>query len=483
MALALGCAQLLPSLALGLRSTRGGGAATAEVLKFHQASALQRAELVTLALPDALGNPARGDYRGFLHARGAAYGERCGYVGLMTLVLALFGLVAGRQWWRWALAAAAGLTLWAAMGGLPARLLFSVPKLGLAGGFTRLLCLYTLWVAVLGGLGLRAVEETAGRASSPLRKAGRLAVPLAICVLVIDLFSWAWRTVPSAPAERIYAPTPVTEWLGEQWQPGDRMLAITRRADWTLFERPRALLPPNSATAYEGLASVQGYDSLFPANFRRFAVLLEGGECAPLANGNMVLLENVDSELLDLAGVRWVLSESDLSESERLVFAAEVGGVLIYRNRDAYPRAFLTDRAGDGEALEGMAQRRQRVPGPVEADLGESCNRLTVDVARRPGLANLVVTNTFFPGWMGWKDGQRVEVDEVGEVFQGVELPSGAACRILLAYVPSAVAVGLFLALLAALAIAALLAYSVMGPDASGPGAGAEPAEGCERPE
>jgi len=477
LGLALGAAQVLPTLELGQQSPRGAGAATHEGLQFHLEGALKPAELLTLLLPDALGNPARGDYLGATVARGAAYGERCGYVGLLAALLALFGLVAGKTRWRWGFAVAAGLTLWAAMGGLPARLLyFGIPKLGLAGGFPRLLCLYTFAVAVLAGVGLQALLRLSGRATGSLSGLARLVGPVALLLLVLDLFTWGWRTLPSVPGARLYPDTEVTRKLQQLRQPGDRMLAVTERSHWGLVQRPDAVLPPNSAAAYEGLESIDGYDSLFPARYRSFAVRLENEgrrsptDVAPLANGNMILLENTTSPLLSLLGVRWVATpdEGQVATSEDGWFRAD--GLLVRENPHAFSRAFLTDPQllGKGDVLQRLAYGspalRQTVPF---ASLGQ-CNRYDLALPARDRSKVLIVTNTAYPGWQAWVGGVRMPVMTVGETFQGVAVSAGPACRALLAFVPSTVTAGLFLMLLGSAALVGLGSFSFLQRRRSG---------------
>lgn len=445
LGLTLGAAQLLPSVELGGLSPRGAGAASAEAFEgFHLPRALQPAELATLAFPDALGSPARGDYRGMQVAPGAAYGERCGYVGLLTLVLAAAGMVFGKRWWRWAFFAAAVLALWAAMGGPPARVVyFGVPKVGLTGGFTRLLCLYTFFAAVLGGLGLDALlRRMRGRSGGRLM---RVIAVAALALPAVELFAWGLRTLPAAPAERLYARTGATDYLQEHTRPGERILAVTSRDAWTIHRRPEALFPPNSASAYEGLASVQGYDSLFPRSFDRLAVMIEQGPRSPVTNGNLVLLENVASPLLDVAGVRRVLTRARGDDGEGIV----LNGVRITERPGAFPRTFLAEpplARGPG-ALRALARAGPSAPAEVRFHGGSA---LEAQAPARDAPADLVITNTLYPGWRAWVDGEAAPVGSVDGVFQAVALPAGEPCRVLLAFVPGAVVVGMFLMLCAA---------------------------------
>ncbi len=461
LGVALAAVQLLPSLELGQRSPRGAGTATTEVFtRFVQPRALQPVELATLVTPDALGSPARGDYRGGLFALGAAYGERCGFVGALTLLLAAWGLVRGRRPLRWGFALAAGLVLWAAMGGLPARLIFfGVPKIGLAGGFTRLLCLYTLFAAMLGGLGLEALQDwVRRRGDNWSRHAATLGV-LAVVVVCLELLPWAWLTLPSVSADRLYPPTQATRLLQEAWRPGDRMVAVTSRDGWGLASRPHAVFPPNSATAYDRLEGLEGYDSLFPLSYDRLAGAIERGRRSPLANGNMVLLENVGSDLMALAGVRWVMSQAHSLTPVPGAAITQVDGVELWRLPTCFPRAFTTRQAvaGGSEVLDALRHAPYEAAGLRDVP---GCSRVWLDLPARAEPRNLVITNTCYPGWHAWVGGRPAPVVPVGGVFQAIALPAGEAASVLLAFTPATVVVGMFLTLVAAAALAALAGFA-----------------------
>lgn len=464
--------QVLPALELAGMSPRGAGPPGQGGFAFHSAAALQPVELKTFVWPDALGTPARGDYRGLLVARGASYGERCGYVGSLTLLLGLAALVFSPRAGKWMVALSALLILWAAMAGPPARLLyFGVPKLGLAGGFNRLLCLYTFAAAILGALGVEALVRRLRLCDRPW--AGRAALglgPMALAILAAELLPWAWRTLPSVPAERLYARTEAVQWLEHNIRPGDRVLAITPRAAWRLEERPKAVLPPNSATCFEGLQSVEGYDSLYPARFRRFAAELEGDypghngpeDCSPLANGNMILLQNPRSELLNLAGARWIVAREDSLAEPPGTLAKRVEGLDIWRNDGALPRVFVLPARADTPApntlrgrLQGVVQMpRRAVPATLD-----NCNQVTCGPVGGTDAQVLAVTQTWYPGWRAWCGGREVPVLPLADTFQAVPLPPGRVGRVMLAYTPTTVTVGLFLSLLGAGLMAGLVSF------------------------
>ncbi len=288
---------------------------------------------------------------------------------------------------------------------------------------------------------------------------GRIIAAVAVLVLCAELFSWGWRTIPAAPGERLYAPTKLTRYLQEHDGPGDRILAVTPRSAWRFSPRPRALFPPNSATAYDGLESIQGYDSLYPANVQHFATLIEqSAAIAPPTNGNMMLLENTASPLLRLAGCRWTLTEATgVPDADTI----ELSGVRVREYDDVMPRAFVTDlpvtdtRRGDA-MLKRLAVSDVE---PVAEFARRDCNCVSAKVGD-PGKW-LVVTNTYYPGWRAWSmgSGRPRAMSSVGGVFQAVKLTGTRGEGVQLDFVPSTVTVGLFCLLLAAGTLAGLLVF------------------------
>jgi hypothetical protein len=457
--------QLLPSLELAEHSPRGHAEATAEGFRLGASWGLEPIELIRLLWPDALGSRANHNYAAI------SYGERCGYVGLLTLILAVCALVLGKRPGLWGVAAAAAVLIWAAMGGPPAAVLYyCVPRQALGAGFVRLLSVYTLCVAVLGGMGLDAVRRRA-------RDAGRedilrLVTVAAVALLCVDLMPWGWRTIPSGPASRLYPETQLTRHLKVSTTAGERMLAVTRRSSWAqcLVRRPRALLPPNAGTAYDKLESVQGYDSLYPLNSRLFATMVEEGQDpSPPSNGNMLLLENIDSPLLDLAGVRHVLVDAAEGTHEG---AAQIEGVRVIERPRAFPRAFFVREASLPEPEPGQSDYERghavltalarldpaALPAP-EFRAPAIANTARLRVPKRAGAGSLVVTNTYYPGWRAHSESTKVPVRGIGGVFQCLRLAPGPEAKLFMAYVPAVVHVGLFAFCLACGTLASLLVF------------------------
>ena len=194
----LAAPQVLPSLELAANSTRGSGGPTEAGWQFHRQRALQPAELLLLADPDAFGSPVDGDHQ--LTRLGIPYSEHAGFVGLSTLVLALAGLAFRRTRHHAFFGILALLALSVAMGGPLARwMYFGVPKLGQAGGFTRVLCVFTFAAAMAGGFGLDAVRRwmASFRRQGPRRwLSEELPAFGIVLVLAGELLPWGHEFLP-----------------------------------------------------------------------------------------------------------------------------------------------------------------------------------------------------------------------------------------------------------------------------------------------
>ena len=140
---ALATAQLLPTLELAGNSTRGSGQPTEAGFSGTSSGRCSPFSSSPFLLPNRLGTPAEGNHE--LTRVGFPYSEYCGFVGITSLLLVLVGIaLAPSRHFLVLLALAVGALNVAMAGSLAQVVYFGVPGLALAGGFTRLLCVYTL---------------------------------------------------------------------------------------------------------------------------------------------------------------------------------------------------------------------------------------------------------------------------------------------------------------------------------------------------
>jgi hypothetical protein len=347
------------------------------------------------------------------------------YLSVVVALLALAGAVAGRREREarfWCLAAAAACLV-----------VFANPVAGWLAVhtpvyWTRALLLVPLPVAALAADGLDRLAAAAA-ASPRLRRVAPL-LALAPVLVLADLL---------AAARGVHAVTPSTEL--ERGAPILDRLA----ADPGVFRvlPLHTFLPPNAATEL-GLDDLRGYDALAPRAWRaerraigRFAEVqpisdaVEPWELAP--GGSALDFWNV-KYLLVHPQLRW--GAERLGRESGLDLATVYAGPdgLLLENRRALPRARLL---GAG-AVELLARAPARWELAVTA----------------PAAAVLEVANPYFPGWRAHVDGCSAAIDARPGQAVRVRVPAGAH-RVELLYRPVSLAVGVLLALLAALALSA----------------------------
>ncbi len=175
-----------------------------------------------------------------------------------------------------------------------------------------------------------------------------------------------------------------------------------------------------------------------------------------------------------LMGVDYWIGRKPLRDNQKLVFT-DSNGVNVYRNDDAFPRAWSVHRAIEisKPALDsafdagGAALREQAFFVGSRPPALESCSGDTVDVLRRDpdsividaamqcrGL--VIVGENFDPGWRASIDGHSAPVLEAYSVARAVVVPGGHH-RIVMRFRPPSVLLGALLSGSGAIATVLLL--------------------------
>jgi hypothetical protein len=249
----------------------------------------------------------------------------------------------------------------------------------------------------------------------------------ALVLLGFELLPWASRFNPRIEADKLYAETPLIRELKLAVGTG-RYVAVRPRSGWRLDRVPtEAVLPPNSGTVY-GLRSVDGYDSLFPAGYRAYAAAVEGTDPAPLANGNMLLMENArawapqvgvvvarEDERLDLPGPR---------------HRAEGCALYVTRGPGSL-RAYLVENTSltqlHGDEIRGS---RPLTVGP------ETLNSVTVEVPPG-GSGTVVLRDEPYPGWAPFVNGRPADIlGSRGSRLVGVGAQQGPGVTLVVPHEP-----------------------------------------------
>jgi O-antigen/teichoic acid export membrane protein len=156
-----------------------------------------------------------------------------------------------------------------------------------------------------------------------------------------------------------------------------------------------------NAGMYSNLFDVRGYDSIIPAQYGRFMQLIqENGDLmfnriGPLYYDGYAAL---DSALLDLLGVRYILTTVDLNHQKfDLVYDHEI---RVFENREALSRAFLIfEEISPGNdlslALRSLNPREQLILDGENNQLGR--NLAPEDAANSPPATSLVEMEHYTP--------------------------------------------------------------------------------------
>lgn len=319
--------QILPTLELARYGHRASDAATPGAWAIVKERALQWEQLPSLLIP---GWPTY------------SWDENFGYIGLGVTLLMLAGLGwRGRaeqpingKWFALALAVF-GL-LYALATPLAQLFFFGIPGVSQMGTPGRALVLWSLGAALLAGYG---VDFLRAKLKSSLVPA------VALLIVGAELGFNAFLVQPTAPRAQIYPQTTLTTWLQARVDQNNRVLFYTPRTQWLPTEvlqqinppqtHPIGVLPPNGALVYR-LHEVNGYDSL---SLRQYRAYINGEEftrvngqdvegVSPQLNGNMVLMNNLNSPILDALATRYIVVPKSLNlgantPKGKIVFSAD----------------------------------------------------------------------------------------------------------------------------------------------------------------
>ncbi len=169
--------------------------------------------------------------------------------------------------------------------------------------------------------------------------------------------------------------------------------------------------------------------------------LLTGGE----RWGRYYQVKHVDSPVLDLLNVRYLLSRTPIESASAagLIRVAQLPGRELYENPEALPRFFFVRRARpvrtpeEAAAFLGSADFDPREVATVEGavpQLAQGAGRVTVvryaprevelDV-ETDGPALLVSSEAAYPGWRAFLDGRPHPLLVVNGAFRGLVVPAG----------------------------------------------------------
>jgi hypothetical protein len=198
---------------------------------------------------------------------------------------------------------------------------------------------------------------------------------------------------------------------------------------------------PVSTQMIYGIYDIRNYDSI---EIKYYWELLN-----VFAEGRIygwVEIFDVDRRFLDFMGVKWILSKDILSnDSSNISLFKKYPGYNLFENKDAQPRAFVVQNAvfksRDSDVLNALKNksfdwrssvvisgRNHTVQYPPSENnvrivkYEPSYIKIMVNTTQS---GFLVLSDSYYPGWNAYINGNSAEILRANYAFRAVELPKG----------------------------------------------------------
>lgn len=437
--------------------------------------------LIQFIAPDYFGSPATLNYWGTWN-----YGELVGYVGMIPLVMATFGMFyrKDKKTFFYGLMFFIFLIL-----SLPTYIskipfLLHIPFIETSQP-TRLIFLVDFSLAVLSALGFDYLLKTKNRVSViyPLiffliifvglwllipnehflvvrnnlilpsllftfslilfislivfqnnRKIFMIACIFILLITVFDLLRFGWKFNSFSRKEYFFPQTQTISFL--QKQKGKFRIATT----------DSRILPPNFSAIYK-IESIDGYDPLY---LRRYGELISAMERnnpdinPPFGFNRLISPHNYESKIMDLLGVKYILSLSEIN-SPKLKKIFQEGQTIIYENESVMPRVFFVnnivlsknknesikilfnpsvDISRTGIVENGSEKLNTNWSIGLASVVQYSDNKIVINTENE-GAGFLVLTDSFYPTWRVTIDSKSAKIFVTDYNFRGIMVPAG----------------------------------------------------------
>ncbi|MFH1509097.1 MAG: YfhO family protein [bacterium] len=358
--------------------------------------------------PKHFGSPVERDYRDPGNDRFANFSEVAIYSGLFTILLAITSLI----WIRkkqiilfWLTIIIVSFSLFANLPFL--NLLKYLPMLNKIS-LNRLRLYFVLAIVMLAVYALQKIYLFLKKTKA---SAAQVIVVCLIILSFANLFYFYHDYNLGNEKETAIFSNPAVQFLQDNTE-YERVTGLSLPDQG--FRSP---LIPNTSTLFN-LYDIRGYNPIKNKEFTNFA------DANLSASGSFTLTDNkVSSETLSQLSVKYAVCAPDvcnLAENNwQEVYADE--NVKIWENPEFYPRAYLADA---------------NLKPIKKADILEySANKVLVR-AETDNSELLVLTDAYDDGWQALVNNEKVEVERVGDVFRGVQVPEGVS-EIEFSYLPS----------------------------------------------
>ncbi len=256
-----------------------------------------------------------------------------------------------------------------------------------------------------------------------------------LALTLFDLLRFSDKFNPFTPNRYLFPQTSAISYL--QNQPGQ----------FRIMENDARIFPPNISIMYK-LQSVDGYDPLYLLQYGELIIASERGKpniAPPFGFNRIITPTNYSSKIMDLLGVKYVMSLSDIS-SPKLTKVFQEGQTRIYQNKLAFPRMFFVNSiimsTNKQDEINLVFNTNLHVQAIVETSNNSLDSSFTVDnsstissiiysenevsaVVNNNHDGFLVFTDSYYPSWHVRIDGQEVPIYKTDYALRGIFIPKG----------------------------------------------------------
>ncbi len=266
--------------------------------------------------------------------------------------------------------------------------------------------------------------------------------PFALLLVVLDLFVFGMDFNPASDARLAEFTPPAIQFL----QNDHSLFRITS------YDLPGQKVFNPNVGMYYGIQDIRGYDSIIPKQYADYmSALAPQDELLYNRIAPFYAYQSLSSQLLNLLNVKYVLTTRAIpNPGYKLVYDNEI---QIYENLNVMPRAFMVKQAtviaDRAELLRtlGTNDRAQEVlleeqlsfangttvsfenPGGVPLSLpviDKYSGSEIIIKTDTPQPAFLVLTDSYFPGWIAQIDGEDTKIYRADYNFRAVLVSPGA---------------------------------------------------------
>ena len=262
---------------------------------------------------------------------------------------------------------------------------------------------------------------------------------LILFINIFDLMRYGLKFNPFVPTSLVYPNTKITTYLSKE----------SKSYPWRFMgsdyvANEKRIFPPNTAVHY-GLYAIDDYNPLLLKNYQDYIAVSEWGfkNIPDFSFNRMIIPNNYNTRLIDLLGVKYVVTINDTSIS-KLKYLFSEGESRVYENKNVFPRAFMVYssvtaktniEAGNLLLDKSLDLRKTAIlDKDVNLKAGSGLNKvefinysenkiiLSVETSKK---GVLVLTDNYYPGWMATVDGKESEILKTDYSFRGLVVPSG----------------------------------------------------------